>query len=130
MDEKRTLRYAKQLRQEMTDAEQRVWYHLRAHRFFGLKFRRQKPLGKFIVDFVCMERKLVVELDGGQHAEREGYDNARSQWLLAQGYKVLRFWNDDVLRDTEVVLEAIRQAVVSESDARSPGPSPASGRGE
>ena len=114
---------AKRLRTSQTDAEVRLWYHLRAHRFLGIKFKRQKPIGKYIVDFVCMERGLVIELDGGQHGERQAYDVERDAYLASRGFRVLRFWNDDVLRDTESVLEAIRQAL-------SPGPSPASGRGE
>jgi very-short-patch-repair endonuclease len=114
---------AKRLRTGQTEAELRLWYHLRAHRFLGLKFKRQKPIGRFIVDFACMEQGLVIELDGGQHSEQQGADAQRDSWLLSQGFRVLRFWNDEVLRDTQAVLEVIRQAL-------SPGPSPASGRGE
>jgi very-short-patch-repair endonuclease len=71
------LENAKALRSNQTDAEQRLWYHLRAHRFMGLKFKRQKPIGRYIVDFVCMERRLIIELDGGQHAEQLGYDQQK-----------------------------------------------------
>lgn len=75
------LQHAKTLRSNQTDAEQRLWYHLRAHRFMGLKFKRQKPIGNYIVDFVCLARKLIVEIDGGQHAEQAGYDQRRDAWL-------------------------------------------------
>ena len=117
------LENAKALRSNQTDAEQRLWYHLRAHRFMGLKFKRQKPLGRYIVDFVCMEQRLIIELDGGQHAEQVAYDQQRDAWLCSQGYTVLRFWNNDVMQQLEGVLEQIRCTL-------SPGPSPASGRGE
>lgn len=114
---------AKALRSQQTDAEQRLWYHLRAHRFMGLKFKRQKPVGRYIVDFVCLEHRLIVELDGGQHAEQIAYDQDRDEWLRGQGYTVLRFWNNDVMQNLEGVLEQIRLAL-------SPNPSPTSGRGE
>ena len=117
---------ARLLRTGQTDAEWRLWYHLRAHRFLGLKFRRQKPLGPYIVDFLCHEPALVIELDGGQHGEQAGYDQQRDAWLRAQGLAVLRFWNHEVLQDTPAVLERIRLEV----QALSPHPSPAGGRGE
>lgn len=117
------LGHAKNLRSNQTDAEQRLWYYLRAHRFMGLKFKRQKPLGRYIVDFVCLEHRLIIELDGGQHTEQMAYDQHRDAWLRSQGYMVLRFWNNDVMQQLDVVLEQIRIAL-------SPGPSPTSGRGE
>ena len=88
---------AKLLRKKMTDAELHLWYHLRGHRFLGLKFKRQKPIGPYIVDFVCLEKDLVIELDGGQHSEAIAYDDIRSAWLASQGLRVLRFWNHEVL---------------------------------
>jgi very-short-patch-repair endonuclease len=88
-----TLTNAKSLRSNQTEAEARLWYHLRAHRFMGLKFKRQKPVGRYIADFVCWERRLIIELDGGQHAEQVTYDGQRDAWLRSQGYTVLRFWN-------------------------------------
>lgn len=103
---------ARQLRTNQTGAEQRLWYHLRDRRFMGLKFRRQRPVGPYIVDFVCLAPMLVIELDGGQHAEQEGYDRRRDQWLREQGFTVLRFWNNEVMNETEAVLEAIREAVL------------------
>jgi very-short-patch-repair endonuclease len=116
---------ARILRTCQTLAEQRLWYHLRAHRFMDLKFKRQKPMGQYIADFVCVERRLIVELDGGQHSETEAYDQQRDAWLRSQGYTVLRFWNNDVMQNLEGVLEQIRSTL-----ALSPGPSPTSGRGE
>ena len=95
----------------MIDAEQKLWYHLRAHRFMGLKFKRQKPIGRYVVDFACIEKKLVVELDGGQHAEAAEYDHERDAWLHSQGYTVLRFWNNELMNETESVLEQIRLAL-------------------
>jgi len=99
---------AKELRQNMTDAEQTLWYFLRAKRFEDLKFRRQQPLGDYIVDFVCFEHDLIIEVDGGQHRENETYDQERTDWLESEGFDVIRFWNDDVLNKTEQVLEQIR----------------------
>jgi very-short-patch-repair endonuclease len=114
---------AKSLRSNMTDAEQKLWYYLRANRFMGLKFKRQKPVGRYIVDFICLEEKLIIELDGGQHAENITYDHNRDAWLRSQGYTVLRFWNNELFTETESVLEKIRITL-------SPAPSPVNGRGE
>ncbi|OGB25794.1 MAG: DNA (cytosine-5-)-methyltransferase [Burkholderiales bacterium RIFCSPLOWO2_02_FULL_57_36] len=123
------LERAKTLRSEQTEAEQRLWYYLRAHRFMDMKFKRQKPIGRYIVDFVCHESRLIVEVDGGQHQENAGYDRRRDTWLQEQGYIVLRFWNHEVMQQIENVLEAIRLAV-ERACSLSPDPSPASGRGE
>ena len=97
------------LRRNQTDAEARLWHRLRDRRLSGHKFRRQVPLGPYFADFACMEKKLVVELDGGQHVEQAEQDTARSAFLHAQGFTVLRFWNDQVLRQTEAVLEEIQR---------------------
>ncbi len=102
---------AKSMRSAQTPAEQHLWYHLRANRFMGLKFKRQKPLGPYVVDFICLERGVVIEVDGGQHGDDVAYDRRRDQWLASQGFIVLRFWNHDVLNQTEGVLERIRQGV-------------------
>jgi very-short-patch-repair endonuclease len=93
----------------MSEAEKRLWYHLRAHRFGGVTFRRQTPIGRYIVDFVCHDAGLIIELDGGQHgtANTARRDMRRTAWLGTRGYKVLRFWNNDVLQNTEGVLELI-----------------------
>ena len=94
---------AKRLRSSMSEAEKRLWYHLRAHRFCGARFRRQAPIGPYIVDFVCHDARLVIELDGGQHgaARQAAHDVRRTAWLADKGYRVLRFWNLDVLRNIE-----------------------------
>jgi very-short-patch-repair endonuclease len=122
------LNNAKILRSNQTFAEQKLWYFLRAHRFMGKKFKRQKPIGRYVVDFVCVEEKLVIELDGGQHAESHAYDRERDAWLLSQGYTVLRFWNNELMTETESVLEKIRLTVSAHT--LSPGPSPTNVRGE
>ncbi len=119
---------AKVLRRTQTDAEQKLWYHLRAHRFMGKKFKRQKPVGRYIVDFVCLEEKLIIELDGGQHAERVDYDQERDLWLCNQGYTVFRFWNSELMSEMECVLERILTALRHETLSSSP--SPVNGRGE
>ncbi len=100
---------AKSLRKQTTDTEQLLWRHLRAKRFGGLKFRRQQPIGAYVVDFVCFEKKVIVELDGGQHtlpAEMQD-DSNRDQWFESQGYKVFRFWDNEVLTKMQGVLEVI-----------------------
>lgn len=103
----RLLKRAKRLRVEQTEAEARLWRHLRARRFDSFKFKRQQPLGRFIVDFVCFAQKLIIEVDGSQHLADMEYDQSRSVWLESQGFRVLRFWNDEVLAGSELVLEVI-----------------------
>jgi very-short-patch-repair endonuclease len=95
------------MRRASTEAEARLWWHLRATRLHGFKFRRQQPIGDYIVDFVCFERRLIVEVDGSQHLEFVGQDDARTAWFELQGFTVLRFWNDDVLRDARRVMQEI-----------------------
>ena len=102
---------ARNLRSNLTDAERRLWRHLRLRQVDGYKFRRQRPIGKYIVDFVCLEKFLVIEVDGGQHDTQNLYDTERDSWLKSQGFTVLRFWNHDVLRVTESVLAAIQRAL-------------------
>lgn len=113
--------FAKQLRRNMTDSEKLLWYHLRAHRFAGAKFKRQQPLGSYIVDFICFEAKLVIEIDGGQHFDSD-QDRQRDGWLRSQGFEVLRFWNNEVLGQTESVMEKILQVLT-------PSPQPLSHEG-
>jgi len=100
-------RFQKKLRTNQTNAEGRLWHYLRSRRFEGWKFRRQHILQEYIVDFVCLERKLVIELDGSQHVEQESYDHHRTQVLEKNGFTVIRFWNNDVLTNLEGVLETI-----------------------
>lgn len=98
---------ARDLRTSSTEAEQRLWYYLRAERFQKLKFKRQEPIGHYIVDFLCEEYKLIVELDGSQHLDNLNYDAQRTIWFESRGYRVMRFWNDDVLLRTQQVLDQI-----------------------
>jgi very-short-patch-repair endonuclease len=98
---------ARELRQKSTDAERLLWRHLRAKRLDGLKFRRQEPIGNYIVDFVCFDNQVIVEVDGGQHVKRKAEDEKRTRWLEEQGFKVLRFWNNNVLKNTEGVIRTI-----------------------
>ena len=123
MKNRLTLQRAKALRMQPTDAEQKLWFHLRASRFGDVKFKRQKPIGPYVVDFVAVNEKLVIELDGGQHQERMAHDQARTRYLENRGYRVLRFWNNQFLLETEAVLERIRQCL-------SPLPLAGEGRGE
>lgn len=99
------------MRKNLTDAEKKLWRHLRLKNIGGNKFRRQQPIGKYIVDFVCLEKKLIVEVDGGQHSEEITYDNERTAWLESEGYRILRFWNNEVLEDVEIVSEVILKAL-------------------
>ena len=100
--------HAARLRRDQTDVEQRLWLAVRARRLDGLKFRRQATVGPFIVDFLCHEAALVVELDGGQHGDK--VDAARTRYLEQQGLKVLRFWNNEVIGNMEGVLETVLTA--------------------
>jgi very-short-patch-repair endonuclease len=101
---------ARRLRRDTTDAERKLWNRLRARSIDGYKFVRQEPTGPFIVDFVCRERRLVVEVDGGQHAT-DPRDPVRERWLVDHNYRVLRFWNNDVLANIDGVLEVIAMAL-------------------
>lgn len=103
--------FARPLRRNQTDAERKLWGLLRARQVNGLKFRRQHLIGPYIIDFCCVEHHLVVELDGGQHADEPQKDSLRSRWLNMHGYHVLRFWNHEVLTQHEAVIEAILLAV-------------------
>ena len=102
---------ARILRRDATLAERRLWQQLRFRQLDGHRFRRQAPIGRFVVDFVCFEQRLIVEVDGGQHAERAQEDAKRTRWLEGEGFRVLRFWNSDVLQNTEAVVESIRGAL-------------------
>ncbi len=102
---------ARALRAQMTDAESLLWQQLRGRRFQGSKFRRQRPLGPYILDFVCLEAGLVIEIDGGQHAEQQAYDQARTALIESHNLAVIRFWNHEVMNDTAAVLENIWQTL-------------------
>ncbi|OGH61976.1 MAG: hypothetical protein A3G34_15750 [Candidatus Lindowbacteria bacterium RIFCSPLOWO2_12_FULL_62_27] len=118
---KKNIAFARRLRKEMTDAERKLWKHLRSRRFEGYKFRRQHPIGRFIADFCCVERGLVIEVDGGQHAEDVNLqkDCERTAFLLQEGFHVLRFWDNDVLNKMDVVLGRIIDRI-----ERTPSPRP------
>ena len=104
---------ARRQRRQATDAENKLWLHLRSRQLDGVKFRRQQPVGDFIVDFCALDVKLVVELDGGQHAERLVQDAERSAFLERSGYRVLRFWNNQVLENLDAVLERIAEVAAA-----------------
>ncbi len=104
--------FARTLRKNPTEAERALWKQLRLRQVEGKKFRRQQPLGQYVVDFVCLEKKVIVELDGGQHSDQVASDAERTAWLGAQGFQVLRFWNHEILKDIEAVKETIRHALL------------------
>jgi very-short-patch-repair endonuclease len=101
-----TLKRARDLRREMTEAEKKLWHYIRDDQLEGNRFRRQVPVKPYILDFCCLKKKLGIEVDGGQHAENPD-DLIRTRWLERKGYQVLRFWNNEVLGNTEGVLETI-----------------------
>ena len=117
--------FAKTLRKNLTEAEQLLWRHLRAHRMCSQKFRRQQPIGPYIVDFVHFGARLVIEADGGQH-NGSASDAARDIWLQSQGFTVLRFWNNEILQNIEAVLEAILKELATST----PSPPPPLPQGE
>src|SRR3989338_3636525 len=98
---------ARSLRNHATDTERHLWRYLRDHQLGGHRFRRQVPIGNYIADFACLEAKLIIELDGGQHQEQAEYDARRDRQMEAQGLRVLRFWDNQVFRETQAVLEVI-----------------------
>ncbi len=108
-----TINNARQLRKNPTEAERLLWMHLRYRQMGGHKFRRQQPIGTFIVDFVCFEKKLIIELDGGQHSQQVDYDTTRTEWLESKGFRVLRFWNNQVMQETDAVKSVILEALES-----------------
>ncbi len=104
-------RRARELRKNQTKTEKRLWQRLRNRQLQGHKFRRQHPIGCYFVDFVCLERGVVVELDGGQHMEQKQYDAQRSAYLNQQGFEVLRFWNNEVMGNMAGVLDTLTLAL-------------------
>lgn len=123
--------FSRKLRSEMTDAESCLWRRLRSRQIYGLKFRRQHPVGKYILDFACIEARLAIEVDGGQHNEMQINDDQRTALLEVQGWKVLRFWNNEVLQNIEGVLtEVLNALTIDESNVTPPSyPSPCEGEG-
>jgi len=119
-----TLEHSRQLRRDMTDAERKLWQCLRGGQLDGLKFRRQHPIPPYVADFCCVGEKLIVELDGSQHNEQK--DATRTRYLESQGWRILRFWDNDALSQTEAVIEAIWNEI--EKPNPHPNPSP-DGRG-
>ena len=119
-----TKQYARNLRHNMTDAEKLLWRHLRMGQFDGYKFRRQHPLGNYIADFVCLEAGLIIEVDGGQHMVRSDSDEVRTQWLNDKGFRVMRFWNNEVMNNIDGVKQAIMATLLPPSQ-----PSPCNGEG-
>ena len=108
----KNIEFAKALRTNQTEVEIKVWQALRAGRLMNYKFKRQVPLADFIVDFVCFKQKLIIEIDGGQHMDNKMYDTKRTDWLMKNGFQVLRFWNHDVFQQTTSVLEVIMSALL------------------
>ena len=127
--DKPTLAKAKRLRRDLTDAERRLWSILRDSKLEGAKFRRQQPIGPFIADFVCQDQKLIVEADGGQHQE-SAMDVRRTAFLESKGYRLLRFWNNDILENLEGVAQLIATAVSTPHPARALRESPSPSRAE
>lgn len=110
------IKKARDLRSNMTDAEQKLWQYLRMRQMHGLKFRRQHPLDRYILDFACVEHKIAIELDGGQHADMVEKDTMRTAFLTSQGWTVLRFWNHQVFEQTGAVLDSIAASCKSTID--------------
>ena len=113
--------FAKHLRTNMTDSENALWRRLRAHRLGGKKFRRQQPVGPYVVDFVHFGARLIVEADGGQH-NGAPHDEIRDEWLRAQGFRVMRFWNNEIMGNLDGVLEVVMAAVMESPPLPCPSP--------
>ncbi|MDP3063962.1 MAG: endonuclease domain-containing protein [Chloroflexota bacterium] len=107
---------ARALRKNPTDAERKLWAYLRLRQVRGHKFRRQRPIGPYIVDFVCLEERLVIEVDGSQHMEQASHDARRDRYLMSLGFTVLRFWDNQVLSETDAVMGVIAQALEMQGD--------------
>ena len=124
-----TLAKAQRLRRELTYAERKLWSLLRNRQLEGAKFRRQQPIGPFIADFVCQERRLIVEADGGQHADSRA-DERRTAFLESKGCRILRFWNNDILKNMDGVAQVIADALSTPHPAQAAPESPSPSRGE
>jgi len=106
----------------MTDAERKLWQRLRVKQLRGWKFRRQHPYGDYILDFVCLDARLIVEVDGGQHADQQNVDAKRDEYLKSSGFQVLRFWNNQVLEELDAVVEAIAASLPATPPPSRPSP--------
>ena len=119
---------ARELRKNPTECEQALWRHLRMRQLGGYKFRRQQPIGQYIVDFVSFEGRVIIELDDGQHSQQMDYDSKRTAWLEARGYRVLRFWNNQVLKEIEAVKAIVSKVLEDEVNTPHLNPPPQRGR--
>ncbi len=115
---------SRELRQSQTDAEKKLWAHLRAHRLNGVHFKRQHVMSNHIVDFCAPRQKIVIEVDGGQHLDQQKYDAERTRYLESRGYRVLRFWNDEVLKNIESVLDSILISLENRKNEKTPSQPP------
>jgi len=106
---------ARRLRKQSTNVAKLLWQRLKGRQLEGYKFRRQQPVGSYIVDFINFEKRIIIELDGGQHAIEKDMDKKRDNWLKVEGYKVLRFWNNEIFENIEGVLEVIRKKLLPPS---------------
>jgi very-short-patch-repair endonuclease len=120
---------ARRLRRDQTDVERKLWLRLRDRRLNGWKFKRQVPIDRYVADFCCPDARLIIELDGGQHTMTEEADAKRTAFLESSGYLVLRFWNNDVLKNTDAVLEEILATLPQAPSAPHPDPLPSGERG-
>jgi len=120
---------ARNLRKNLTEVEKKLWYWLRRQNLQEARFRRQAPIGRYIVDFACYDPKLIIELDGGQHADQQHYDEKRDAWLKSEGFHVLRFWNHEVVENVEGVLQVIMDGLNALRVPPLPNPPPRGGRG-
>lgn len=123
---KKITKIARKLRKNSTKTEEYLWRYLKNRYIEGFKFRKQEPIRQYVIDFVNFEKKIIVELDGGQHIIMKAKDHERDRWLKKQGFKVLRFWDNEVLKNIEGVLETIRRELLSPH----PDPLPQRGEGE
>jgi very-short-patch-repair endonuclease len=123
---KEQIEKSRQLRNNMTPQQRKLWYIIRNRQFYGYRFRRQFPLGQYIVDFICREKKIIIEIDGGQHNEIQNiqYDNKRTEYLISEGYKVLRFWNNDIDKNIGGVYEKLKEVFEIGENITPPQPSP------
>ena len=123
---KEQIENSRQLRKNMTSQERKLWCIIRNRQFYGYRFRRQFPLGQYIVDFICREKKIIIEIDGGQHNEIKNiqYDNKRTEYLISEGYKVMRFWNNDIDKNISGVYEKLKEVFEIGENITPPQPSP------